>query len=59
MSFVGTFMVAVLSACAGFALAALLSAGATPRNCRECDYARGCRSWYGGTGCKYKEEIGK
>ena len=48
-----------LSVMSGFVLLALISGNSTPRNCRECDYARGCRSWYGGTGCKYKEEIGK
>lgn len=28
-----------------------------PRNCRECGYANGCKSYYGGSMCKHKEEI--
>lgn len=28
-----------------------------PKNCRECAYAKGCKSWYGGLFCKYNGEI--
>lgn len=24
-----------------------------PKNCRECEHASRCRSWYGGTACKH------
>ena len=28
-----------------------------PGNCRECEHAKDCKSWYGGTQCKYREAI--
>jgi hypothetical protein len=28
-----------------------------PKNCRECMYASTCRSWYGGTTCRYRTEA--
>lgn len=28
-----------------------------PRNCLECEYAKTCKSWYGGTSCKHKEGM--
>ena len=28
-----------------------------PKNCRECAYAKDCKSWYGGLFCKYKAAI--
>lgn len=28
-----------------------------PKNCRECAYANGCKSWYGGLTCKHKGAI--
>lgn len=31
----------------------------TPKSCLNCKYRIGCRSWYGGTGCKYKDSIAK
>lgn len=30
-----------------------------PKNCTSCDCARGCDSWYGGTACKYRDQIAK
>jgi len=30
-----------------------------PNNCRECTYAPNCKSWYGGTQCKYRDSIPK
>lgn len=29
----------------------------TPKNCLECQHTKGCRSYYGGSMCKYKDEI--
>ena len=31
----------------------------TPKNCSGCHYARQCNSWYGGTGCMYRNKIVK
>lgn len=30
-----------------------------PENCTCCRYRIACKSWYGGTGCKYKDTIAK
>lgn len=30
---------------------------AVPQNCKECAYASICKSWYGGTQCKHKDQI--
>ena len=30
-----------------------------PQNCRECTHAADCKSWYGGTQCKYRDDIPK
>ena len=29
-----------------------------PENCKLCMYASTCHSWYGGSTCLYKDEIG-
>lgn len=28
-----------------------------PRNCNECEYRETCQSYFGGLGCKHKDEI--
>lgn len=30
-----------------------------PKNCNECEHHNNCNSYYGGSGCKHKEEINK
>lgn len=30
---------------------------AIPKNCNECARRFKCKSWYGGSTCKYKNEI--
>lgn len=30
-----------------------------PKNCRECAYAKGCKSWYGGLFCNHREAISR
>lgn len=31
----------------------------TPKNCLECEFADGCRSYYGGSLCKHTKEINR
>ena len=31
----------------------------TPKNCRECPHSQNCRSYYGGSTCKYGDEINR
>lgn len=28
-----------------------------PKNCKECMFASDCKAYYGGSTCKYKEDL--
>ena len=30
-----------------------------PKNCRECEHNKNCKSYYGGSTCKHEEAINK